>query len=78
MKRFYCDCCDSEGVQHDRPKGKVVIGTSEVSFEIMFGTKMINSGDVCLGCLLDAINTLDERKKKPANKTAQRTQPAKR
>lgn len=75
MIRRYCDICGREAVSVTSPRlasemnrgsigGGIQLMAAKpvVRFEIMCGAgPAMNGGDVCKYCVLDAINTLDDR-----------------
>jgi hypothetical protein len=60
MIKHYCDACGSEvekSVTSNRLRGCPMVENTGVNFEIMSGTNgIINGGDLCVNCLIKAIN----------------------
>lgn len=70
MKKTFCDCCADEipDVRPERLSGQSRRGKYVINFEIMTGLNepnqtgiSMNNGDICKYCIIDAVNTLDDR-----------------
>ena len=67
MRKFFCDICESELTNRDfgRQAGSYTrYKTPILNFEITTGKDGVwNGGDFCRYCIIDAVNTLDDRPK---------------